>query len=525
MDGFFPMADKLKSWISLPIIVAAAALYLWFIRSGSFWAHNETFYTLFDDAMVSMRYAKNFALGFGLVWNPGEAPVEGYTNFLWTLWMSFLHLLPIPESKISLWVMLTGVGSLLLNLWVLRLIAIKLSKGSLGLATMTMVLVAGFYPLMYWTLRGMEVGLQVLFMSATILCSIHYQESFDKKFPKYIAVLLVLGLLIRPDTIVFSGITCLYLFLVTPNSLKGHLVIRLGGSLGGIILAQTAFRYFYYGEFLPNTFYLKMGGIGMIERVSHGWEALCTLLENSMAPLFLLGAVGFVIGKKWKSPLALYLLAVVIGQTAYSVYVGGDAWEWMGYANRYITAGTPALILLGAWGFQSAFQKLSRIPLWAPGAVLSVIILYAVNGKAIHHWQERKFHHYYDDLAKTSQAIHIRNHTKPEATVAVVWAGALPYFVNRKTIDLLGKNDPVIARSVSRGKVFHPGHTKWDYQYSLGKLKPDIITSLWMPTEQEQRYVHDLGYEALPNGMWLRINSPYVDRKGLITALGFKPVL
>jgi hypothetical protein len=40
---------------------------------------------LFDDAMISMRYARNFAEGYGLIWNPGQAPIEGYTNWLWTL--------------------------------------------------------------------------------------------------------------------------------------------------------------------------------------------------------------------------------------------------------------------------------------------------------------------------------------------------------------------------------------------------------------------------------------------------------
>src|SRR5262249_46303235 len=42
---------------------------------------------LIDDAFISFRYARNLALGRGLVYNVGER-VEGYTNFLWTLMMS-----------------------------------------------------------------------------------------------------------------------------------------------------------------------------------------------------------------------------------------------------------------------------------------------------------------------------------------------------------------------------------------------------------------------------------------------------
>src|SRR5215470_11017862 len=37
-----------------------------------------------DDAYVSYRYARNLVRGHGLVYNVGT-PVEGYTNFLWTV--------------------------------------------------------------------------------------------------------------------------------------------------------------------------------------------------------------------------------------------------------------------------------------------------------------------------------------------------------------------------------------------------------------------------------------------------------
>ena len=68
----------------------------------------ERHWWLGDDAMISMRYARNLANGFGLVWNPGER-VEGYTNFLWTIFMTLVHLLPIPVSKTALVVLLTNI--------------------------------------------------------------------------------------------------------------------------------------------------------------------------------------------------------------------------------------------------------------------------------------------------------------------------------------------------------------------------------------------------------------------------------
>ena len=56
-----------------------------------------------DDTFISVRYAKNLVEGHGLVYNPGER-VEGYTNFLWTLWLAVplaLGLPLVPFIKIS----------------------------------------------------------------------------------------------------------------------------------------------------------------------------------------------------------------------------------------------------------------------------------------------------------------------------------------------------------------------------------------------------------------------------------------
>jgi hypothetical protein len=35
-----------------------------------------------DDAFISLRYSRHLAEGHGIAWNVGEAPVEGYSNFL-----------------------------------------------------------------------------------------------------------------------------------------------------------------------------------------------------------------------------------------------------------------------------------------------------------------------------------------------------------------------------------------------------------------------------------------------------------
>ena len=78
----------------------------------------------------------------------------------------------------------------------------------------------------------------------------------------------------------------------------------------------------------------------------------------------------------------------------------------------------------------------------------------------------------------TRLALKLKEITTPGAKIAIVWAGALSYFSDRYCIDPLGRCDAFIARQktgIKNYKDFLPGHNKYDYSYSIGKLKPDIV--------------------------------------------------
>src|SRR5688572_3532802 len=56
-------------------------------------------WSLFDDAMISMSYARTFASGDGLVWFRGAPKVEGITNLGWTLVMALVHALGLTGDS------------------------------------------------------------------------------------------------------------------------------------------------------------------------------------------------------------------------------------------------------------------------------------------------------------------------------------------------------------------------------------------------------------------------------------------
>ena len=58
----------------MPIIVSVLCSF-GFIARTAFTVGGSMYFTLFDDAMISMRYARNLAEGHGLLWNAGQPPV------------------------------------------------------------------------------------------------------------------------------------------------------------------------------------------------------------------------------------------------------------------------------------------------------------------------------------------------------------------------------------------------------------------------------------------------------------------
>ena len=58
-----------------------------FVLRTSILIGSKRYFVLFDEGMISMRYAWNLSHGLGPVWNAGER-VEGFTDPLWVLLMS-----------------------------------------------------------------------------------------------------------------------------------------------------------------------------------------------------------------------------------------------------------------------------------------------------------------------------------------------------------------------------------------------------------------------------------------------------
>jgi hypothetical protein len=590
VTGSTPRADRGGRLL----LALAGTWYLAFALRTGFRVDGVLHFSLFDDAMISMRYARNLAEGHGLVWNPGQAPVEGYSNTLWTLWMAVLHLAPVGPSLVSLLVMLSGIALLLTVAVATRRLALVVSGGNEFASRVAVLLAVLCYPLVFWTLRGFEVGLLAALLTGAAVQGLALRESWSARRVALLAGALALATLARDDAVPWALVVAVGAAVFAPVGRRTTTALVLVAAVAAWVALHTAFRMAYYGDPLPNTYYLKLTGVALHDRLRRGaWSMLLASLLY-LWPLFLLAVPAAIRG----GPRLRFLIMLAVTPVAYSVWVGGDAWEWLPYANRYVAVGLPvwiaaaaavlararaaprdrlahgvrtfaavgmvaslavaaalvfnvggpwspwagyppwvrfsvgvpalvfaaAVVVLWPWEVLHAArprpmsvrvaEMIQGAPARSAGTLVGLAIACILWGPAIGHWAVTSGAVVRDDAHMATLGVGIRRATRPEAVIAVVWAGAIPYFAERRAVDLMGKSDLVIAREPPRGP-FYPGHNKWDLAYSVGWLRPDVVVQVFPGAPADSVAVAELGYDIVPGGFFVRRGSAAVDRSAL----------
>jgi len=470
----------------LALAILSAVYVIWaglFIYRNSYIAiDGGRYFGLFDDAMISMRYAWNFAHGQGLVWNAGE-PVEGYSNLLMTLLMSLASLL-LDKRLAVLAVQLAGIPTILGVAWLARSLAHRVEadnamRRQVGIAVFVSAL--AYFPISYWTLMGMETGLLTVLLLACAWFGLKWLEGADGSDLARMAWAAGLAFLTRNDSLILSG-TIIAVVIVTRWRRHRDLgavgsLVRAGAIVALVVLAQIVFRCVMYGELLPNTFILKLTRYPLQVRLIDGTRFVLEFLGQSWL-LFLLAAAALARGLR--APRVL-MASLIVGVLAYQVYVGGDPWNtW-----RMLAPGMPALFILAAAGAaelarlvpaRASSSLRSLAPLGAAALALLLADLPFLADMSVRGPTSAAI----ANRTNTNTALAIDALTQPDASVGVIWAGTLPYYVDRYAIDYLGKSDPYIAgleadvsgSSGWGGQISIPGHNKYDLEYSIVKRRP-----------------------------------------------------
>ena len=243
-------------WPVLASLVSSAAI---IIRSAST-LNGHRAYLLFDDAAISLTYARNLANGHGLVWIAGQHPVEGYSNFLWTLWMAAIEWAHPTAAMAGLWVMLSGATLLAANTYLVCRIARRLLPDSWLAPLLAGLATAFYFALAQWTIVGMETGLVAFLSSGAILCVLQWNDAARStasatRVLLFAGVLLALDSLTRDDTFLVAVVVGVFVYVHSERKMRPLFVLATPLILA--IVGHLLFRIAYYGYPFPNTYYLK----------------------------------------------------------------------------------------------------------------------------------------------------------------------------------------------------------------------------------------------------------------------------
>lgn len=489
------MQIKSGKFTEIITLVISAGFIIWgisFIQNTSFIAIDGLrHYSLFDDAMISMRYAWNFSHGMGLVWNEGEY-VQGYSNLFMTLLMSMATLLFDKSTAVHV-VQLSGIAALLAIAFLIRQIfRLTLPRESQTNPALLEVLlflgVLAYYPLAFWTLMGMETGLLTILLLLGVLCALRYTRNQNALELFWVSIFMGLAFWTRNDSAVFAGLIWAYVLLeaLLQGNYKKNLIKLAApiGVYGLFLIALLGFQHAYYGTWLSNTYTLKLVGMPMAQRFSNGIGYIKPFL-NEYKWLLAVSVFGILIKFYKEKLLFIFLVFSAIG---YQVYVGGDAFaHW-----RIMVPTIPFLILLYISSAAGMAEGLAGLGIHhKTGKVFSGILLLllvtlglmSVNAPYFSQMAliETPFQ-VNDNEANVNVGIALNEVLMEDASVGVFWAGAIPYYAGRTAIDFLGKSDRYIAnlkpdlkRPRWNGIISVPGHNKYDLNYSIATLMPTYV--------------------------------------------------
>ncbi len=271
------------------IFLASAIVY--FVYIFVFWNYS------IDDAFITFKYAENFADGYGLVFNIGDKPVEGYSNFLWLLLLSILYKIGLPTCLSA---KLIGLSSFFIAAGILFYHHERDDTTPAWLAAPLLL----FCPVTaFWGLSGLELGLHTMLVVGSAVAL--FRRS------RWLYALLPLVVLSRPEGIAIGvGLIVIGALADFVNGrfdktyfLTGLAVLAI--TVGALII----FRLQIFGYPLPNTYYAK---------IHHKWQLGFYELGRMLrlfAPLtiaFLWAIYRVVSRKAAEKELAVYVVMFVM---------------------------------------------------------------------------------------------------------------------------------------------------------------------------------------------------------------------
>lgn len=417
-----------------------------------------------DDAFISFRYAYNLVQYNNFSWNASDVvKLEGYTNFLWTIIIAACIKMNLDPVVCSMAIgIIFGIGTLVVTYKIANLIL-----GDFRYALLTVLLLGTNYSFSAYMTGGLETQLQTLLITLIAYFSFKAMQRSDWAFKELILISVFSGLAIltRLDTPLIIGIFVLALLSYRYKAAPEKKILRpiydivlLAIPVLMIVLPWLFWKYNYYSDILPNSFYLK-GKVFSTEVIKNGILYLFTFFASYYLLIFLV-ILAFQLKRVIQNKFIVTILIVVIAWSAYIIKVGGDFMEF-----RFLVPVLPVFMTVVAWSIQQFESRAAKY----------ICVLVALLGSLSHQVLFFDFHGT-DSIRKLHQIIYEKetnwkgvgikfgelfSEERDKIVIATTAAGAIPFYSDLTTIDMFGVNDKWIALHGDGTRHFKPGHHRW----------------------------------------------------------------
>ena len=437
-----------------------------------------------DDPWIGFRYARNLARGLGFRWNPGERPVEGYTNFLWVVINALgirFQISPLIWSHACS--LVAGIVSL----------AVAMSPWNIMVKTrmwrLFLGLVMGTCPIaLFMAQSGMETQLSVTLVFLAVITWAYAETRYSISGYLIASITFTLACMTRPENSIFliSLVFCTWwncrLRLMPQSAGKRRYfpLIPLIAPISIVGIPYIIWRIYYFGYLLPNSYYAKYSGHGLgnlIYGLTYTGETMAYYLS---APITVV-AITLQMQTGVRGRLRAEISCVCVMFMLYITYAGGDDISTFPVGRLLIP-----VIVLFSWLTISTMEELLANPrlmsMLLSMAVLAALIfipeapesyrLISIANRNLDHNSSitqalgltviNKLRNP-DERRSSPVSEWVLSHTQPGDYISYGAAGRVPYYTDRPTIDSIGLNDVHIA------------HLKPEGQGIGGKTDPEYL--------------------------------------------------
>ncbi len=441
-----------------------------------------------DDFYITYRYAENLARGSGFVYNPGER-VFGLSDPGLGLVLALLHL--VTRAPVD-WLASALFGGALAGA------ALLLLKEGADCGRFWETILGGSLVVtssLLWANQGAAAPMTLLALLAAAALA-------DRR-PWSAGILAGLAVWIRPDA--GFGVVILLLLLLLE---KRRLPWKTGLAAAAVIALGLLFAWGWFGAMLPGTLGAKVEMARATPDAAAGaegfWRRGATPLERHLGPAWLL-LVALGVAGLWpfaQSMRRLGRLTALYGSAMAALYplLGVPFFSW--YILLPVTAllyGLPFCLVGLARAASGSLPQRFGLP--AAGHAVAAVLVVLLAGHAL-----RTSLRSYKDFAPPARLViykeaaeWLRQHSRPEDSVAYVEIGVLGYYSRRPVEDQMGLVTPRVLPFVRRNDPvggFLTKPTEFVIFHTRGRMAP-IVKAPWFPAAYEEvARFRDRGFRA-----------------------------